>query len=181
MAMGFRSSGEMHAGSSSSSPSGKAGSAMADAKDNYNNNNASGTAKKAEGEEAMTRTSSPARNRLSLRKAPTSTRSSMELFRSRRRDENNDEEDAKSKQGSGQWDSGSSNYATTTTTTTTNTTTTTTTTTTEERRLSDKMKKAWRGVTGQRTGGDQLEQWMARHSGGTLRDTPSPHHAREQD
>ncbi|KAI0459944.1 hypothetical protein F5B21DRAFT_523835 [Xylaria acuta] len=41
----------------------------------------------------------------------------------------------------------------------------------DERRLSDKMRKAWRGVTGQRLA-DPLEQWMVKHSGGTLRDAP---------
>ncbi|KAI0401319.1 hypothetical protein F4802DRAFT_580872 [Xylaria palmicola] len=41
----------------------------------------------------------------------------------------------------------------------------------EERRLSDKMKKAWRGVTGQKLA-DPLEQWMVKHSGGMLREAP---------
>ncbi|KAI3321892.1 hypothetical protein HD806DRAFT_545573 [Xylariaceae sp. AK1471] len=39
----------------------------------------------------------------------------------------------------------------------------------DERRLSDKMKKAWRGVTGHKQV-DPLHQWMVQHSGGTLRD-----------
>lgn len=41
----------------------------------------------------------------------------------------------------------------------------------DERRLSDKVKRAWRGVRGQKNL-DALEQWMVTHSGGTLRDMP---------
>ncbi|KAI0546673.1 hypothetical protein F4679DRAFT_407060 [Xylaria curta] len=41
----------------------------------------------------------------------------------------------------------------------------------DERRLSNKVKKAWRGVRGQKLA-DPLEQWMVKHSGGTLRDVP---------
>ncbi|KAI0205095.1 hypothetical protein F4808DRAFT_273115 [Astrocystis sublimbata] len=40
----------------------------------------------------------------------------------------------------------------------------------DERRLSSKVKKAWRGVRGQRL--DPLEEWMVKHSGGTLREAP---------
>ncbi|TRX95454.1 hypothetical protein FHL15_003785 [Xylaria flabelliformis] len=48
----------------------------------------------------------------------------------------------------------------------------------DERRLSDKVRKAWRGVTGQRLA-DPLEQWMVKHSGGTLREVPLRRRYRE--
>ncbi|KAI0805764.1 hypothetical protein GGR55DRAFT_254995 [Xylaria sp. FL0064] len=39
----------------------------------------------------------------------------------------------------------------------------------DDRRLSDKMKKAWREVRGQ-SRLDPLEQWMVKHSGGTFKE-----------
>ncbi|KAI1352148.1 hypothetical protein F5Y01DRAFT_100564 [Xylaria sp. FL0043] len=41
----------------------------------------------------------------------------------------------------------------------------------DDRRLSDKMKKAWREVRGQ-SRLDPLEQWMVKHSGGTFKEKP---------
>jgi hypothetical protein len=85
-----------------------------------------------------------------LKRRPTSTRPSGETFRSLLVDD----DDSRSKQSSFSVGDNSSIY---------------TLDSNDERRLSDKVKKAWRGVTGQKYV-DPLEQWMAKHSGGTLRD-----------
>lgn len=90
-----------------------------------------------------------------LKKRPTSTsaRPSTELFRSLMVA---DDDDSKSKKSSFSQGDNSSIY---------------TVDSNDERRLSDKVKRAWRGVTGQKNL-DPLEQWMVTHSGGTLRDMP---------
>lgn len=89
-----------------------------------------------------------------LKKRPTSSRPSGETFRSLIIDD----DDVKSKKSSlSVGDSSSSIY---------------TIDSNDERRLSDKVKKAWRGVTGQKQAVDPLERWMVRHSGGTLKDVP---------
>ncbi|RWA12810.1 hypothetical protein EKO27_g2279 [Xylaria grammica] len=46
-----------------------------------------------------------------------------------------------------------------------------TTDSTDDRRMSDKVKKAWKEVTGQNNL-DPLEQWMVKHSGGTFVEKP---------
>ncbi|KAI1125870.1 hypothetical protein F5Y10DRAFT_246048 [Nemania abortiva] len=86
-----------------------------------------------------------------LKRRPTSTRQSAETYRSLGVD---DDIDRKSKQSSFSIGDNSSIY---------------TLDSNDERRLSDKVKKAWRGVTGQKYM-DPLEEWMVKHSGGTLRD-----------
>lgn len=88
-----------------------------------------------------------------LKKRPTSTRPSAETFRSLVIDD----DDCKSKKSSLSVGDSSSIY---------------TIDSNDERRLSDKVKKAWRGVTGQKQAVDPLERWMATHSGGTLKDMP---------
>ncbi|KAI1746030.1 hypothetical protein F4680DRAFT_7816 [Xylaria scruposa] len=103
-----------------------------------------------------------------LKKRPTSTRPSVEIFQSsmmmgddddednNNNDDKNDDgdDDSKSKQSRASVDDNSS---------------VDTIGSNDERRLSDKVRKAWRGVTGQRLA-DPLEQWMVKHSGGTLRE-----------
>ncbi|KAI8952270.1 hypothetical protein F4801DRAFT_541693 [Xylaria longipes] len=89
-----------------------------------------------------------------LKKRPASTRPSADIFRSPGNDDD-DGDDGKSRQNRASVGDNSSIY----------------TVDSDERRLSDKVKKAWRGVTGQRLV-DPLEQWMVKHSGGTLRDAP---------
>lgn len=88
-----------------------------------------------------------------LKKRPTSTRPSVEIFRSPATDDGDVNKSKKNRVSVGD---NSSIY---------------TVDSNDERRLSDRVKKAWRGVTGQRLA-DPLEQWMVKHSGGTLRDAP---------
>ncbi|KAI1305722.1 hypothetical protein F5Y03DRAFT_355656 [Xylaria venustula] len=86
-----------------------------------------------------------------LKKTLSSTRTSSEIFRSLTADD----DDSKSKRSRlSVGDSSSSTH---------------TVDSNEERRLSDKMKKAWREVRGQ-SRLDPLEQWMVKHSGGTFRE-----------
>ncbi|KAI0443894.1 hypothetical protein F4803DRAFT_287263 [Xylaria telfairii] len=94
-----------------------------------------------------------------LKKQPASTRPSVEIFRSPATDDG----DVKSKKNRVSVGDNSSIY---------------TVDSNDERRLSDRVKKAWRGVTGQRLA-DPLEQWMVKHSGGTLRDAPVHRPSRE--
>ncbi|KAI0106442.1 hypothetical protein GGR51DRAFT_169526 [Nemania sp. FL0031] len=110
-------------------------------------------AKEAEGSDSETKTPkeppSP-QSRSPLKRRPTSTRLSAETYRSL----GIDDDDRKSKKSSFSMGDSSSLY---------------TLDSNDERRLSDKVKKAWRGVTGQKYV-DPLEQWMVKHSGGTLRE-----------
>ncbi|KAI1425848.1 hypothetical protein F5Y12DRAFT_322252 [Xylaria sp. FL1777] len=87
-----------------------------------------------------------------LKKRPGSTRESLEIFRS----PSNDDDDCKSKQSSPSAGDRSSIH---------------TVDSIDDRRLSDKMKKAWREVRGQ-SRLDPLEQWMVKHSGGTFKEKP---------
>ncbi|KAI0977063.1 hypothetical protein F4678DRAFT_842 [Xylaria arbuscula] len=86
-----------------------------------------------------------------LKKALSSLRTSSEIFRSLTVDDD-DSKSKKSRLSVG--DSSSSIH---------------TVDSNEERRLSDKVKKAWREVRGQ-SRLDPLEQWMVKHSGGTFRE-----------
>ncbi|KAI1113711.1 hypothetical protein F5Y14DRAFT_417032 [Nemania sp. NC0429] len=121
-----------------------------------------------------TTTSPPTQQQSPLKKRPTSSRPSGETFRSLATTTTTTstttdafDDDKLSKKSSlsisvggsgGGGDSGSSIY---------------TIDSSDERRLSDKMKKAWRGVTGQRQqAADPLERWMVTHSGGTFREVP---------
>ncbi|KAI0490561.1 hypothetical protein F4859DRAFT_508362 [Xylaria cf. heliscus] len=101
--------------------------------------------------------------RTPLKRRPASTRPSVDMFRSPGTDDSNNSnsnsnnDDGKSKQSRASVGDDGSVY--------------TVDSTDDERRLSDRVKKAWRGVTGQKLA-DPLEQWMVKHSGGTLRDAP---------
>ncbi|KAI0872258.1 hypothetical protein GGS24DRAFT_22757 [Hypoxylon argillaceum] len=106
-------------------------------------------AKETEGSDSETK--APKEPPSPLKRRPTSTRPSGETFRSLLAD---DDERRSKQSGSFSVGDNSSLY---------------TLDSNDERRLSDKVKKAWRGVTGQKNL-DPLEQWMIKHSGGTLRD-----------
>ncbi|KAI0427328.1 hypothetical protein F5Y09DRAFT_35789 [Xylaria sp. FL1042] len=87
-----------------------------------------------------------------LKKRPSSTRTSVDIFRTL----TIDDDDSKSKQNRFSVGDGSSIH---------------TVDSNDDRRLSDKMKKAWREVRGQ-SRLDPLEQWMVKHSGGTFTEKP---------
>ncbi|KAI1753567.1 hypothetical protein F4782DRAFT_545783 [Xylaria castorea] len=97
------------------------------------------------------------RTPLKKRPAASARPSSVEIFQSPVIDDD-DNDDGKSKKSRASVGDNSSVY---------------TVDSADERRLSDKVRKAWRGVTGQQQRlADPLEQWMVKHSGGTLRDAP---------
>ncbi|KAI1822010.1 hypothetical protein F4861DRAFT_425309 [Xylaria intraflava] len=156
MVMASRNSREMHAGSSSAEKVNHPAEAKG---------NASATMKhleKAGGAEVPKEKPSSLPVQSRVKKQSISARSSMEIFRIRK-SENDDDGKGKQQGGAAAGDAGGSIH---------------TTAGHDERRLSDKVKKAWRGVTGQKNW-DPLEQWMIKHSGGTLRDVPAQQQSKE--
>ncbi|KAI1365877.1 hypothetical protein F5Y08DRAFT_165007 [Xylaria arbuscula] len=103
---------------------------------------------------------------------PTSTRASDEIFKTppnRKRENCNHDDDETGDEGKGKGkkrNSHASNAGDSTTSSSSSADSN------EEKRLSDKVKKAWREVRGQSGCRDPLEQWMVKHSGGTFKEKP---------
>ncbi|KAI0865102.1 hypothetical protein F4860DRAFT_344674 [Xylaria cubensis] len=129
-----------------------------------------------------TEPSSP-RPRTPLDKRPASTRPSVEMFQSLMIDDDdgdgndNDDNDGNGDSG-GDNDDGDDYKRKESRASVGDNSSVNTIDSNDERRLSDKVRKAWRGVTGQRLA-DPLEQWMVKHSGGTLREVPLRRRYRE--